>query len=448
MPWPTLCIVVLALFLLTAFVCLYLVTSLRSLQGRHAELLATADESRRAADTYMDELVAARDKLARLETELTQERVHFEQRLEDLRKAEAKLGDTFKALSGNVLKDAQEQFLALAKERLGGQHKDAQAQLDQRKAAIENLLKPIEKSLKQHGEAVTRIEKEREGSYHALRQQIASMQQAQGELRSETANLVKALRRPEVRGRWGEVQLRRVAELAGMIPHCDFDEQESVDTADARQRPDMVVKLPAGRTIVVDAKTPISAFVEAIECDVEADRERALQSHLRQMKQKVTDLSSKGYQAQFDRSPDFVVLFIPGESFLQAAVEREPGLIEWAMNLGVVIATPSTLIALLKAVEMGWREQRIAESAQQVQDLGVELHERLATVVKHFATVGTHLDRAVEAYNKTSGSIESRLLVTARKFKELGADSKKELPGEGALPTVEVKPRRVTADEA
>ena len=458
--WPILFAA--AMLALTAAVAVagYLWAARRSVQRESDSLRDTLAQREQAIEGYLGELETARSERDSIRTELhtaqqelarlKEREANFQQRVDELRKeqeqAHDKAREAFKALSNDALEKAEKRFLDMAKRSFEGEQKDAAAELERKKQAIESMLKPIRESLDKHAKAVTDIEKERQGSYHALKQQITSMQELQGQLRGETANLVKALRRPEVRGRWGEMQLHRVAELAGMIPHCDFQEQVSVRTDDATLRPDMVVRLPAGRTIVVDAKTPIEAYVEAAECEQDADREAALQRHLRHIDSKVQELAAKSYQSQFDRSPDFVVLFIPGESFLQAAVERSPDLMERAMNRGVVIATPSTLIALLKAVEMGWREQRIAESAEQVRDLGVELHERVGTFVGHFTTIGTHIEKTVGAYNKAVGSLETRVLVTARKFKDLGADSKKELPAEGSITPIETTPRQLTAE--
>ena len=345
------------------------------------------------------------------------------------------------------MNSASEQFLKRAHETFEGKQKDATVELEKRKQAIDALLKPLKETLDKHAEAVVRVEKDRVGSYQALREQVGVMKELGEALRGETSNLVKALRRPEVRGRWGEVQLKRVAELAGMIPHCDFKEQETTNSEDGQLRPDMVVKLPAGRQIIVDAKTVLDGYLDSLNCDDDTDRGKALDRHVRHIDERARQLSLKGYQHQFDRVPDFVVLFIPGESFLQAAVQRDPELLERAMNRGVVIATPTTLITLLRAVELGWREERVAEHAEEIRTLGMQLHERVAVVFDHADKLGKHLGNAVGSYNGLLNSMESRLLVTARKFKELGADSPKELPAEGAVQLVEEMPRVVTVGD-
>lgn len=351
--------------------------------------------------------------------------------------------ETFASLAGDALKQANEQFLQLAQQKLEGEHKEAAAELEQRKQAIEALLKPIRETLDKHAEAVQQIEKTREGAYHSLRQQVSDMVAAQKELRGETANLVKALRRPEVRGQWGQMQLERVAELAGMVRYCDFFTEHSVDTEDGKLRPDMVVRLPSQRTIAVDAKTPIDAYLDSLECNDDETRVECLARHVRQIETQVMKLAAKGYQEQFDRSPDFVVLFIPGESFLQAALQVKPTLLETAMQSNVLIASPTTLISLLKAVSAGWREQQLTENAQHISELGIELHERIATATGYVDNLGKHLENAVKAYNQFVGSYESRVLVSARKFRDYGADSSKELPADGQVKLVEVLPREV-----
>lgn len=356
----------------------------------------------------------------------------------------AQARDTFQSLAGDALKSANEQFLQLARQAFAGEQKD----IEQRKQAVEAMLKPIRETLEKHVAAVSELEKNREGAYQGLRQQIASMLESQRQLQSETQNLTGALRRSDVRGKWGEMTLRRLVELAGMVPHCDFDEQVSVRTIDGVQKPDMLVRLPAGRNLVIDAKTPMVAFLDAIQCDDDETRAECFRRHLDHIQQKVKDLASKRYQDQFERTPDFVILFIPGESFLQPAMHLAPDLIERAMNLGVVIATPTMLISLLKAVEMGWREERVAENAQRISDLGVELHERIATATGYVDNLGKHLDNAVKAYNQFVGSYETRVLVSARKFRDLSADSPKELPADGQLRQVDVSPRELRAPQA
>lgn len=356
--------------------------------------------------------------------------------------ARTQMSDTFKALAGDALKQSSEQFLQLADQRLQNQQTQATNELDQRKQAIEQLVKPLKETLDKYNTAVHDVEKSRKEAYGSLRTQLGTLVDDQRALRGETANLVKALRRPEVRGRWGEIQLKRVAELAGMIDRCDFDEQVTVTGGDQTQRPDMVVHLPSDRTIVIDAKTPLDAYLSAVEAQDENQRRTFLEAHAQQIVRKVNDLSSKGYASQFNRSPEFVVLFIPGEPFLYEAVQVRPELIEEAMIKNVIIATPSTLISLLKAVAAGWREQKLAENAQLISEVGAELHHRLCVAVKHLTSVGSSLTSTIDSYNKFVGSLESRVMVQARKLEDLGAAANnKQLPD--AIDPVEILPRDV-----
>jgi len=358
--------------------------------------------------------------------------------------ARQQMSDTFKALAGDALKQSSEQFLQLADQRLQNQQNTASQDLDQRKKAIEQLVKPLKETLDKYNTAVHDVEKSRIEAYGSLRTQLGALVEDQRTLRDETANLVKALRRPEVRGRWGEIQLKRVVELAGMIDRCDFDEQVTITADGQTQRPDMVINLPNNRTIVIDAKTPLDAYLNSIEAKDEDQQRTFLETHAQQIMRKVNDLSTKGYIEQFHRSPEFVVLFIPGEPFLYAAVQVRPDLIEAAMAKNVIIATPSTLISLLKAVAAGWREQKLAENAQLISEAGAELHLRLCTAIKHLADVGNSLTSTTNAYNRFVGSFESRVMVQARKFEELGAAANnKQLPD--TIEPVEKLPRDVKA---
>ncbi|MEM1108529.1 MAG: DNA recombination protein RmuC [Planctomycetota bacterium] len=414
-----------------------------SLQQDNRRLETEAAVARRSLEET-ESVKAAADKLRDENTDLVKQVERLTADRAALEQLHKKLDDSLAGLATKSLNESNKQFLELAKKTFESEKKDADASLKQRQVAIETLVKPIQEKLQQTTAAISEIEKSRKEAYGGLKQHLAAMVTDQKQLRDETANLVKALRRPEVRGQWGEMQLRRVAELAGMAAHCDFTEQNAVEGG--ALRPDMVVDLPGGRQIVVDAKTPITAYIDAAEATEDVGRDTNLTRHVRHIEDKVTELSSKRYQDHF-ASADFVVLFIPGESFLYAAASRKPELIENAMNRNVVIATPTTLISLLKVVALGWREEQLADNAKKIQDLGQELHKRVATLTRHLDNLGKAVGKTVEHYNKFVGSYESQVMVQTRKFQELGADSPKELPAEGELPQVEIIPRELRAIE-
>lgn len=365
-------------------------------------------------------------------------------RLEAERQAEGRLRETFGALSAEALRQNNRSFLELAEAKLGEARHAAASELELRRRAVDDLVRPITAALERVDGKIREVEKERAASYAGLIEQLKAMAGAQQALQTETGNLARALRAPQVRGRWGEIQLRRVVELAGMVDHCDFEEQVTRGGDGGSLRPDLVVRLPGGKTVVVDAKAPMAAYLDATDGPGdEATKERLLRDHARQVRDHMAALGGKAYWSQFQPAPDFVVMFLPGETLFSAACHQDPSLIEFGVSQQVIPASPTTLIALLRAIAYGWRQERIAQNAQEISELGRQLHERVGTMAAHFEDLRRALERAVESYNRTVGSLESRVLTTARRFKELGVTAD-DLP-QGL--TIEQTPRGHIAPE-
>lgn len=393
-----------------------------------AEVRAQAARAEQALTQSRRELDAERAIRVQAETRAAETARNLDEQRKLLDEAKARLAEAFQALSGEALKSNNQAFVELAKSTLQAVLEQARGDLGKRQEAIDGLVKPLAESLKRYEEHIKALEESRQKAYGALDEQLRTLAGTQQQLQTETGKLVTALRAPQVRGRWGEITLRRVVELAGLSDHCDYEEQVSVETEGQRRKPDMIVHLPGDRDIVVDAKAPLMAYLDALSAETEEQRKECLRRHAQQLRVHMQALASKAYWDQFPRAPEFVVLFIPGESFFAAAVDEDHSLIQDGMEKRVILATPTTLLALLRAVAYGWRQEQIAKSAAEVSELGRQLYDRVRIFTEHLADVGRHLGRTNEAYNKAVASLESRVLITARRFKELGAGTSEDIP--------------------
>jgi len=392
--------------------------------------------------------LAARPAAARLQSELDKERAVHAERVSAYQQAhqqaEGQLREAFQALSADALKTNNEAFLHLAETRLTQARAEATGDIEARKKAIEHLLEPMAKTLDQVDREIKESERRRVQSGAELIQQIASLDTTGKDLRSQTARLVDALKRPGVRGRWGELQLKRVIELAGMIEHCDFEEQQTLTGDERRMRPDVIVRLPGGKRVVIDAKAPLDAYLKALDAPDETTRQALLADHAKQVRVHLTQLAAKGYAAHVQPGPDFVVMFLPGEMFFSAALEQDPSLIEFGAQQNVFPASPTTLITLLRAVAYGWQQEAQAENAQKISELGRNLYESIRTLAGHFDDVGGRLKASLDAYNRAVGSLEGNVLVKARRFKDLQAANGDDIP---QLDPIDRVPRMLQAPE-
>ncbi|MBI4278325.1 MAG: DNA recombination protein RmuC [Armatimonadetes bacterium] len=420
-------------------------------EGRARAAEGLTEELRRQLAERDDEIGTIRtalegERTAKTEAQTRLEEAHrsIQEQRALLDSAAANLAETFKALSADALRSNNQSFLDLARQSLQTVVQEARGDIGRRQQAIDALVTPLQQALARYEEHLRAIEESRQRAYGSLQEQLRALSVTQQHLQRETGNLVAALRTPQVRGRWGEITLRRVAELAGMSEHCDYAEQQTLESEAGRLRPDMIIRLPGGRQIIVDAKVPLAAYLDAVAETAEDRRQVALTRHAQQLRAHMNQLAAKAYRDHFPDMLEFVVMFVPGESFMAAAAQADRSLLEDAMARGVVLATPMTLITLMHTVAHGWRQERLAANAMEVRELGKQLYDRLGTMADHLADVGRSLERTVAAYNKTVGSLESRVMPSARRFRDLGAATGAEIP---VLETIDHAPRVLAAPE-
>lgn len=394
-------------------------SQIKVLESENKEIRLNNTELKSEVSQLNSKIIALTEARSKLESEIEQTRKHFNDQLAFVESAKEKLLENFKSLSLDSLNQNNSSFLHLAKSSFDTLNQLNLKELDQRRTEIKDTVNPIYETLAKFESKISELEKNRIESFTNLYSHFNFLKESQEKLRGETANLVKALRTPHVRGRWGELQLKRVVEIAGMLEHCDFVQQESVDTDEGRLRPDMTVRLPGKKSIIVDSKAVLHAYLEAAQTEDETLKKELLLQHANHIRTRITELSRKSYWEQFEESPEFVVLFLPGESFFSSALEVSPLLIEEGVSEKVILATPTTLIALLKAVSYGWKQASLTENATHISQLGKELYKRLLDMRGHFEKLGNQLSASVDSYNKTVASYETRVLVSARRFKDL-----------------------------